>query len=78
MLNIFDIIRADANMNTLMRSLRGTELAIELNKPGYYTVFAPSEIAFGNLHEAELDGWLKPENKTKLTDIRKRSCSSVA
>jgi len=70
MQNIFDIIRNNANMGSLMKCVRVTELEDKLNRPGFfYTVFAPSEIAFGNLHEVELEGWLNAENKIKLMNI---------
>ena len=54
-------------MGSLMKCVRATELEYKLNRPGFfYTVFAPSEIAFGNLHEVELESWLNAENKSKL------------
>lgn len=57
-------------MGSLMKCVRATELEDKLNRPGFsYTVFAPSEIAFGNLHEVELEGWLSAENKIKLLNI---------
>jgi len=70
MQNIFDVIRMNRNMNSLMKCVKATELENKLNRPGlFYTVFAPSEIAFGNLHEMELEGWLKDKNKSKLLNI---------
>ena len=70
MQNIFDVIRMNKNMNSLMKCVKVTELEDKLNGPGlFYTVFAPSEIAFGNLHEMELEGWLKDKNKSKLLNI---------
>ena len=68
--NIFDVIRTNNNTSSLMKCVRVTDLENKLNKPDFfYTVFAPSEIAFGRLHEVELEGWLKAENKTKLANI---------
>lgn len=53
-----------------MKCVRVTDLENKLNKSDFfYTVFAPSEIAFGGLHEVELEGWLKAENKSKLMNI---------
>jgi len=70
MQNIFDVIRMNKNMNSLMKCVKVTELEDKLNGPGlFYTVFAPSEIAFGNLHEMELEGWLKDKSKSKLLNI---------
>ncbi len=57
-------------MGSLMRCVKVAELEDKLNRPGFfYTVFAPSEIAFGNLHELELENWLKTGNKIKLLNI---------
>ncbi len=36
---------------------------------GPFTVFAPTDIAFGKLDKGVLDNLLKPENKTKLADL---------
>ena len=70
MQNIFGVIRMNKNMNSLMKCVKVTELEDKLNRPGlFYTVFAPSEIAFGNLHEMELEGWLKDKSKSKLLNI---------
>ncbi|HEY4935793.1 MAG TPA: fasciclin domain-containing protein, partial [Puia sp.] len=40
-----------------------------LSGKGPFTVFAPTDIAFGKLDKGILDNLLKPENKTKLTDL---------
>ncbi len=69
MFNIFDIIEADKNMVSMLKSLQAAGLESELIKAGPYTVFVPSEIAFGKLHEGELTDWLKPVNKVKLISI---------
>lgn len=70
MQTIFDIIQTNENMSSLMKCVRVTDLENKLNKPDFfYTVFAPSEIAFGNLHEVELEGWLNAENKIILLNI---------
>lgn len=70
MQNIFDIIRSNKYLESLMRCVKVTGLENKLNRPGFfYTVFAPSEIAFGNLREIELESWLKAENKIKLLNI---------
>ena len=69
MSNIFDIIQADKNMASMLRSLKAAGLESDFGKTGPYTVFVPSEIAFGKLHEGELINWLKPVNKVKLTSL---------
>jgi uncharacterized surface protein with fasciclin (FAS1) repeats len=69
MSSIVDVVVADKNMSTLLRSVKAAGLETELNKPGPYTVFAPSEMAFGKLERGELTELLKSENKIKLTEI---------
>ena len=42
-----------------------------LNSEGPFTLFAPSDVAFGKLETGTIGDWLKPENKTKLADLLK-------
>ena len=53
----------------MCRGVKASGLEKEWNENGPFTVFAPSEIAFGKLPAGELANLLKPENKVKLTDI---------
>ena len=69
MSNIVEVVASDKNLTTMSFSVKTAGLEPELNKTGPFTVFAPTEIAFGKLHEGELSGWLKPENRMKLTGI---------
>lgn len=69
MSNVVDVVVADKNLATMLRGLKATDLETELSKAGPYTVFAPSEMAFGKLAQGELAELLKPENKIKLTGI---------
>lgn len=69
MSNIVDVVVSDKNLATMLRGLKATDLETELSKAGPYTVFAPSEMAFGKLAQGELAELLKPENKIKLTGI---------
>lgn len=69
MLNIIDVVLADRNLATLLKSFQAVKLETELGKPGPFTVFAPTDLAFGKLASGELTELLKPENKVKLTDI---------
>merc|ERR1712006_75047 len=45
------------------------DLADTLSSPGPFTVFAPTNEAFGVLPAGTLDSLLKPENKAQLADI---------
>jgi uncharacterized surface protein with fasciclin (FAS1) repeats len=69
MSNVVDVVVADKNLATMSKSVKAAGLESELTKTGPFTVFAPSEIAFGKLASGVLTDWLKPENKIKLTGI---------
>ncbi|HYM93147.1 MAG TPA: fasciclin domain-containing protein [Chitinophagaceae bacterium] len=69
MSNIVDVVVADKNLATLLKSVKAAGLEVELNKTGPFTVFAPTDLAFGKLAAGEITELLKPENKVKLSDI---------
>lgn len=69
MSTIVDLVAADKNLSTLLRGVKATDLEKELNLTGPFTVFAPSERAFGKLPEGELPFLLRPENKVELTTL---------
>ena len=69
MSNIVEVVVADKNLATMSRSVKAAGLETELSKKGPFTIFAPSESAFGKLANGVLTEWLKPENKVKLTGI---------
>ena len=69
MSNVVEVVVADKNLATMSKSVKAVGLETELNKKGPFTVFAPSEIAFGKLANGVLPDWLKPENKIMLTAI---------
>src|SRR4030095_7974170 len=69
MSNIVDVVVADKNLATMSKSVKAAGLETELAKTGPFTVFAPSEIAFGKLASGVLTDWMKPENKTKFAGI---------
>ena len=69
MSNIVDVVVADKNLATMSKGLKAAGLETELGKTGPFTVFAPTDLAFGKLAAGEITELLKPENKVKLTDI---------
>ena len=69
MSNIVEVVVADKNLVTMLKSVKATELETELRKTGPFTVFAPTDLAFRKLASGEITELLKPENKVKLTDI---------
>jgi uncharacterized surface protein with fasciclin (FAS1) repeats len=69
MRNVVEVVVADRNLATLLKSFKAAQLETELSKAGPFTVFAPTDLAFGKLAEGKMTELLKPENKIKLTDI---------
>jgi len=59
------------SLSTLVTALKSAELAAMFGEPGNYTVFAPTNAAFGKLPEGTVENLLKPENKKTLQDILK-------
>ena len=68
-MNIVEVVVADRNLATMLKSLKAVQLENELSKVGPFTIFAPTDLAFGKLAQGQLAELLKPENKVKLTDI---------
>jgi uncharacterized surface protein with fasciclin (FAS1) repeats len=66
---VVDVVAADKNLAAMSKGIKAAGLEIELSKLGPFTVFAPTEMAFGKLAQGQLPELLKPENKVKLTDL---------
>ena len=69
MSNITQVVNTDKNMTTLKKGVIASGLNKTLSESGPFTVFAPSDKAFGKLDEGVVESLLKPENKAKLVDI---------
>jgi uncharacterized surface protein with fasciclin (FAS1) repeats len=69
MSNIAQLVNVEKNMTTMKKTVLATGLDQVLNGKGPFTVFAPSDTAFGKLDKSVIEILLKPENKTKLTDL---------
>lgn len=69
MSNIVDVVVADRNLATLLKSVKAANLEFKWTESGPFTVFAPTDLAFGKLKEGEITELLKPENGIKLTAI---------
>lgn len=54
---------------TLVAAVKAAGLVDTLQSPGPFTVFAPTNEAFGKLPTGTVDSLVKPENKTKLSKI---------
>jgi uncharacterized surface protein with fasciclin (FAS1) repeats len=72
MSNIAQLVNQEKNMTTLKKGVHASGLNEVLSGKGPFTVFAPTDIAFGKLDKGVLDNLLKPENKTKLADLINR------
>jgi uncharacterized surface protein with fasciclin (FAS1) repeats len=66
MSNITQVVNAEKNMTTLKKGIVASGLDQVLSGTGPFTVFAPSDTAFGKLESGVIDDLLRPENKVKL------------
>lgn len=69
MSNITQVVRTEKNMMTLKRGIIASGLGEVLSGRGPFTVFAPSDEAFGKLEQGVVENLLSIENKAKLTDL---------
>lgn len=69
MSNIVDVVTADRNLGMLGKGMKAAGLEEVLRKEGPFTVFAPTDLAFGKLETGKWSDLLKPENKIKLASI---------
>jgi uncharacterized surface protein with fasciclin (FAS1) repeats len=67
--DIVDTAVAAGDFKTLAAALKAADLVETLKGKGPFTVFAPTDEAFGKLPKGTLDDLLKPENKEKLVKI---------
>ncbi len=67
-----DVVKVAAGSKdhtTLVAAVTAAELVDVLSNAGPFTVFAPTNDAFGKLPAGTVEDLLKPENKEKLQDI---------
>merc|ERR1711945_38272 len=67
--NIVELAQSVDSLSTLVAAVVAGDLADTLSSPGPFTVFAPTNDAFGALPAGTVDTLLKPENKDQLVDI---------
>ena len=67
--DIVDNAAGSADHTTLVAAVKAAGLVETLKSAGPFTVFAPTNAAFGALPAGTVDNLLKPENKAKLTGI---------
>ncbi|MET4898110.1 fasciclin domain-containing protein [Sphingomonadaceae bacterium jetA1] len=66
---ILDNIAGTQSLSTLLSAIRASGLATTLAGPGPYTLFAPSNAAFGRLAPGVLDQLLQPTNRDSLVRL---------
>ena len=69
--NIVEVASGMNNFTTLVAAVKAADLVETLSGEGPFTVFAPTNEAFGKLPEGTVEELLKPENKEKLQMILK-------
>lgn len=69
--NLIDAAADNGSFKTLCKALDAAELTQVLKGSGPYTIFAPTDEAFGKLPKGMLEHWLKPENKAELVSVLK-------
>jgi uncharacterized surface protein with fasciclin (FAS1) repeats len=57
------------NLKTLVAAVQAAGLVETLSSPGPFTVFAPTDMAFGKLPAGTVETLVQPENKGTLTKI---------
>jgi uncharacterized surface protein with fasciclin (FAS1) repeats len=67
--NIVQVAIASPDHKTLVAALKAAEYVDALSNAGPFTVFAPTDDAFGKLPEGTVEELTKPENKLKLQNI---------
>ena len=63
------VIADSATFSTLTKALKATGLDLTLGAKGEFTVFAPTDDAFGKLSTETLTKLMLPENKEKLREL---------
>lgn len=63
------IIADSATFSTLTKALKAAELDVTLGVKGEFTIFAPTDEAFGKLPAETLTKLMLPENKEKLRSL---------
>ena len=67
--NIVQTAVGSNDHQTLVAALKAADYVDALSNAGPFTVFAPTDAAFGQLPEGTVEDLVKPENKLKLQDI---------
>ncbi len=74
--NIVGVAASNADFSTLVTAVKAADLVDTLSGAGPFTVFAPTNAAFGKLPAGAVETLVKPENKATLSKIL--TCHVVA
>jgi len=66
---IVDLAVGSTDHTTLVAAVKAVDLVATLQSAGPFTVFAPTNAAFGKLPAGTVEALVKPENKSMLTKI---------
>ena len=66
---VVDVALGSEAHTTLVAAVKAADLVSTLQSAGPFTVFAPTNEAFGKLPKGTVENLLKPENKATLTKI---------
>ena len=67
--DVVELARGINDLSTLVTTLKAGDLVTALQGKGPFTVFAPTNAAFGKLPHVALERLLKPENKQELVGM---------
>jgi uncharacterized surface protein with fasciclin (FAS1) repeats len=66
---VLDVAGDAGAFSMLLKAVKSTGLTETLSGPGPYTLFAPTDDAFGKLPKTTLESLFKPEGRDKLKEI---------
>ena len=69
--NLLQTAAANASYKTFGKAVEAAGMTDTLSGAGPFTVFAPTDAAFGRLPAGKLEGLLKPEHKDELAAVHK-------
>lgn len=72
MSNITEVVKNEKHMATMNRAVVASGFDQVLSGAGPYTVFAPSDLAFGKLEAGTMEQWLRPESRPVLANLLNR------
>jgi uncharacterized surface protein with fasciclin (FAS1) repeats len=67
--DLISLAKSSPNLSTFAALVEAAGIAKAITPEGKYTIFAPTNQAFGSMEQAELERLMQPENKTELVKI---------